>query len=166
MRWYDWHCLTQYYAFEYIQHQLTVLTSQQIKEWHDAWDEGDKREVEIQGNSKDGIHQITFSFYYFLCQLWCISFVYSGFGRVETNGREWCVHLGADSNRQQIPFHSLLSVPPSSGRNISFTSINDMKFHFSFLKDTSKRKGCNCHVNMSFLFIPSLMDSHCEDLGV
>jgi hypothetical protein len=90
--------------------------------------------------------------------------VYSGFGRVERNSREWWVLLGADSNQKQIPFHSLLSVPPSSGQNISFTSINDMKIHFSFLKDTNKRKGCNCHVNISFLFTPSLLDSHCEDL--
>ena len=135
MRWYDQHCLTQYYAFVYIQRQLTVLSSRQIKEWQDAWDEGDKRETENQGNSKDGINQITFSYYNFLCQLWCISFVYSGFGRVERNGGEWWVLLGADSNQKQIPVHSLLSVPPSSGQNISFTSINDMKIHFSFLKD-------------------------------
>ncbi|KAB1215568.1 hypothetical protein CJ030_MR4G017898 [Morella rubra] len=30
---------------------LTVLTSQQMKEWQDAWDEGDKQEVENHGTS-------------------------------------------------------------------------------------------------------------------
>ncbi|XP_062148975.1 uncharacterized protein LOC133857687 isoform X2 [Alnus glutinosa] len=28
-------------------------TQKEIKEWQDAWDEGDTRDVEIQGNSKD-----------------------------------------------------------------------------------------------------------------
>jgi len=97
-----------------------------------------------------------------MVHFFCVQWIWEG----KRNGREWWVHLIADSDQKQIPFHSLLSIPPSSGWNISFTSINDMKFHFSFLKDINKRKRCNCHVNISFLFIPSLMDSHCEDVGV